>query len=100
LNSAEGTTANRPAETVTPQPPVQPQPGADTETKSDNSTYFEPPKLFNPNDRTAKRTSIAPVRTAVFEQPVSYRSTSTAKRGPVTDAQAKIDAAGWSSASN
>jgi hypothetical protein len=55
--------------------------------------------LFNPNDRTAKRGSIAPVRTAVYEQPVSYRSTSTASRGPVTDAQAKIDAQGWSSVS-
>jgi hypothetical protein len=66
--------------------------------KSESSTYFEPPKLFNPNDRTAKR-SIAPVRTAVYEQRVSYRNTSTALRGPVSDAQAKLDAQGWSSAS-
>jgi len=54
--------------------------------------------LFNPNDRTAKR-SIVPIRTAVYEQPVAIRSTSTATRGPVTDTQAKIDATGWSSVS-
>jgi len=105
LGSAEGTTANRPTDATPPQSPVTPEPNSDSEkvdpykVKSDSSTYFEPPKLFNPNDRTAKRGSVAPVRTAVYEQRVSYRNTSTASRGPISDAQAKIDAAGWSSSS-
>jgi hypothetical protein len=64
----------------------------------DSGAMFEAPKLFNPKDRTAQR-SIAPVRTAVYEQPVSYRNTSTVRRGPVSDEQARIDAIGWTSGS-
>jgi hypothetical protein len=84
-------------------PPVQPEPGSESETedpykvnKGDSSTYFEAPKLFNPKDRTAQR-SIAPVRTALYEQPASYRQTSIA-RGPITAEQAELDAAGWTTA--
>jgi hypothetical protein len=86
---------------------VQPEPGTDTEQKtpydsvkkSDNSTYLEAPKLFNPKDRTAMHTGAASVRTAVYEQPVSYHKTAAVARGPVTAAQAQQDAIGWSSAS-
>jgi hypothetical protein len=60
-----------------------------------NANYFEAPKLFNPNDRSAARVA-APVRTAVYEKPVSYQRVST---GRITAAQAQQDAAGWTSAS-
>jgi hypothetical protein len=106
----QSSTSNRPAETATPpNPDVQPAPGGDTEgvdpyhpdkeNKGDSATYFEAPKLFNPKDRTAKHTGVATVRTAVYEQPVTYRKTSATTRGPVTAAQAQQDAIGWSSAS-
>ena len=58
--------------------------------------YFEAPKLFNPNDRTASRVA-APVHNAIYEKPASYHQVST---GPITAAQAQQDAAGWTSASN
>ena len=106
----QSSTSSKPADTaMPPSPDVQPAPGSDTEgfdpyhpdkvNKSDSSTYFEAPKLFNPKDRTAKHTGIAPVRTAIYEQPVTYRKTSTTTRGPITAAQAQQDAIGWSSAS-
>ena len=60
-----------------------------------NANYFEPPKLFNPNDRTATRVS-TPVWKAVYERPVAARQVST---GPITAAQAERDAVGWTSAS-
>jgi hypothetical protein len=84
------------------QEPIQPVPGSDTngkdpyEVEGDSSTYFQAPKLFDPNDRTARR-SIAPVTTAVYEQPVSYRRASAQR---ITRQQAESDAAGWISASN
>jgi hypothetical protein len=65
---------------------------------NDGSTYFEAPKLFNPKDRTAQR-HIAPVRTALYEQPVEYHRAS-AVRAKVTAQQAAQDAIGWTSASN
>ena len=37
-----------------------------------SGAYFEAPKLFSPNDRTAQR-SIAPVKMAVYEQPVRHQ---------------------------
>ncbi len=82
------------------QPQIQPQPGTNDPydvKKNDNATYFEAPKLF-PKDRTAQR-SIAPVRTALYEQPVSYHQISTA-RGTITAQQAQQDAIGWTSGSN
>jgi hypothetical protein len=88
---------------------VQPTPGSEAEEKkvdpyevkkSESGAYFEAPQLFNPKDRTARSTSIAPVRTAVYEQPVSYRQTSSASRGPITAEQARIDAIGWTSGAN
>ncbi len=60
-----------------------------------NANYFEAPKLFHPGDRSAARVA-APVRTAVYEKPVSYQRVST---GRITAAQAQQDAAGWTSAS-
>jgi hypothetical protein len=88
-------------------PPAQPGPTDDategTETdeydpykvkESDGSTYFEAPKLHDPNDRTANR-SIAPVKTALYKQPATYRSVSST--GRITAAQAQADAAGWTS---
>ena len=102
----QSNTSSKPADTATPpSPDVQPAPSGDTQgvdpyhpDKGDSSTYFEAPKLFNPKDRTAKHTGVATVRTAVYEQPVTYRKTSTTTRGPVTAAQAQQDAIGWSSA--
>jgi hypothetical protein len=104
LQPPQQTSANRPADT-TPNT-VQPEPGTDSKSPSpydvkksgDSSTYFEAPQLFQ-KDRTAQRGSIAPVRTALYQQPVSYHQTSTASRGPITAAQAQQDAAGWASAS-
>lgn len=83
------------------QQEVQPEPGSDTngtdpyEVDGDSSTYFQAPKLFDPNDRTAQR-SIAPVITALYEKPVSYHNV-VAQR--ITLEQAHLDAAGWISAS-
>jgi len=83
---------------------IQPEPAAEPpattpdpyETKKeDSSTFFQAPKLFDPNDRTAQR-SIAPVTTALYEKPVSYRSVSTRR---ITRDQAEADAAGWVSVS-
>jgi hypothetical protein len=96
-------TTNRPADSSTP-PAAQPEPAGEVEKdpykveKTDNSTYLQPPKLFDPRDRTAKRGSIAPVHTAVYHQPTSYRQTSTAPRGPITAEQAQKDAVGWTTA--
>jgi hypothetical protein len=88
-----------------PSTDLQPTPGSDTTTPGaagdatkDNSTYFEAPKLFNPKDRTAGR-SIAPVRTALYEQPASMHQIS-AQRKAITAEQAQKDAAGWTSVSN
>ena len=89
------------------QPPVEPKPGNDTNGNgveqgfdgegSDSGAYWEAPQLFmNPNDRTAQR-RIAPVRTAVYRQPVGYRSTSTVPP-KITAEQAARHAIGWTSA--
>jgi hypothetical protein len=56
---------------------------------------FEAPKLHDPNDRTAQR-SIAPVKTALYREPVRYHNVSTRR---VTAEQARQDAIGWTSAS-
>jgi hypothetical protein len=61
----------------------------------DAGASFEAPKLHDPNDRTAQR-SIAPVKNALYKQPVAYRNVSTRR---ITAEQAKQDAIGWSSAS-
>jgi hypothetical protein len=87
-------------ESTTPQPqqaqPAASHPEYDVK-KSDNSTYLEAPKLFNPRDRTAQR-NIAPVHTALYQQPASYQQISTT-RTVVTAEQAQKDATGWTSAS-
>jgi hypothetical protein len=88
-------------------PPAQPGPGDDTPEstekeeydpykveETDGATYFEAPKLHDPNDRTVQR-SIAPVKTALYKQPASYRSVSST--GRITAAQAQADATGWTS---
>jgi hypothetical protein len=86
---------------------TQPGPGTDTNgtpvedpydvknSSGDASTSFEAPKLHDPNDRTAVR-SIAPVKNALYTQPVGYRNVSTKR---VTAEQARQDAIGWTSAS-
>jgi hypothetical protein len=83
--------------------PTTPAPGDDGTDKdlfdtsdSDGSTFFQAPKLFDPNDRTAQR-SVAPVTKAVYHKPVAYRTVSTR---PITAEQAQQDAVGWTSASN
>ncbi len=63
--------------------PVEPAPlPAD-----DASTYFEAPKLFSPQDRSASRPSVD-VHDAVYRQPAAYRGVSDAS--PV-----EVDANGW-----
>jgi hypothetical protein len=90
--------AQRPAEGASDD--IQPEPGSDAngedpyKVDGDSSTYFQAPKLFDPSDRTARR-SIAPVTTALYEKPVSYRSISAQR---VTAEQAERDASGWISA--
>ena len=103
------TTSNRPVEsTSTPtepnlQQPAQPaqptssHPEYDVK-KNDNSTYLEAPKLFSPQDRTAKR-NIAPVHNALYKQPAVYRQVATTPI-VVTAEQSHKDAIGWTSASN
>ncbi|HEX2476843.1 MAG TPA: hypothetical protein VHK01_18965, partial [Lacipirellulaceae bacterium] len=64
------------------QQDIQPEPGNDTNEGeiekvlegegAESSTYFEPPKLFDLNDRTARRT-IGPVRTAIYHGSVTHR---------------------------
>ena len=88
------------------QQPTQPEPGGDSNEDelesvlegdgTESSTYFEPPKLFNPNDRTARR-SIAPVRTAIYQQAVSHVNVSAPRSITAQDAQR--DAIGWTSVS-
>jgi hypothetical protein len=107
--------ANIPAERQEQQKPAtdgaaeQPGPGDDTGQNQtpegefykqldngDSSTMLEPLKLHDPNDRTAQWRSIAPVKTALYKQPVAYRNVSTQR---VTAEQARQDAIGWTSAS-
>jgi hypothetical protein len=91
----------RPATNGDPQE-VAPQPGSDTnqedpyEVNGDSSTYFQAPKLFDPNDRTAQH-GIAPVTTALYQKPVSYRQVTVER---TSQQQAELDAVGWISASN
>jgi hypothetical protein len=97
----QSSTMNRPVEN-TATPPAQPAQPASSHPeydikKNDNSTYFEAPKLFSPQDRTAQR-SIAPVHNALYKQPASYRQVSTAPT-IVTAEQARKNAIGWTSAS-
>jgi hypothetical protein len=64
---------------------------------AESSTYFEPPKLFDLNDRTARRT-IGPVRTAIYRGPVAHRHVSAPRT--ITAERARQDAIGWTSATN
>ncbi len=80
-------------------PPNDPGPAG---SGSRSSTYFEAPKLFNPQDRTAQDEAAKPINrapsvdvwTAVYSKPVTTDniSTTTTQRS-----QAEIDAAGWHS---
>jgi hypothetical protein len=89
------------------QQPVQSEPDDDADEAdlesvlegeaSDGSSYFEPPKLFDLNDRTAQR-SIAPVRHAVYQQQVTHTNVSAPRSA--TAERARQDAKGWTSASN
>jgi hypothetical protein len=89
------------------QQEIQPEPGNDASEGeiekvlegdgAESSTYFEPPKLFDLNDRTARRT-IGPVRTAIYRGPVTHRPVSAPRT--ITAERAREDAIGWTSASN
>lgn len=80
-------------------PPNDPGPAG---SGSRSSTYFEAPKLFNPQDRTAQDEATKPINrapsvdvwTAVYSKPVTTDniSTTTTQRS-----QAEIDADGWHS---
>lgn len=83
---------------------LQPAPANDTGEKDpykvdgQNSTYFQAPQLFDPQDRAASRTPrqvIRPVTTAIYEKPVSYRDVSLRSYRPISREQAERDAAGW-----
>lgn len=98
--------SNYPATTPPPNPQT-PDPGPAAEQKpSESSTYFEPPALFLPGDRTARQETAKPVNrapsvnvwNAVYREPVNAdnASISNASQG-VGRSQAEIDAAGWSS---
>ncbi|MDZ4657481.1 MAG: hypothetical protein SH868_07855 [Bythopirellula sp.] len=90
-------------EVTPPQNTKTPDPGPAAEQKpSDSSTYFEPPALFIPGDRTAQTQETAkPVNrapsvnvwNAVYREPVNANQASTS----TGTSQAEIDAAGWSS---
>jgi hypothetical protein len=98
---AQNTTTNRPVETPVTPPPAQPAQPASSHPEYDvkkNDTGASDLKLFNPQDRTAQR-AIAPVHTALYKQPASFRPVSTALP-IVTDEQVHKDAAGWGSVSN
>jgi hypothetical protein len=90
--------ANRPTEPTQVTPPPTPGANSPYDVKKDNSTYLQPPALFSPNDRTAQRV-MAPVHTAVYQQPASYRAISTAPI-KITEEQARQHAADWSSMPN
>jgi hypothetical protein len=102
----ERTYQQRPANGGAPQE-AQPEPAGDASEAelekviegegSAGSSYFEPPKLFDLNDRTAQR-SVAPVRHAVYRQPVTHTTVSAPRL--ITAEQARQDAKGWTSASN
>lgn len=89
------------------QQEVQREPGSDANEDelesvlegdgAESSTYFEPPKLFDLNDRTARR-SIAPMRRAIYQQRVTHSAISVPRS--VTAQRAQQDAKGWTSASN
>ncbi|HJQ81458.1 MAG TPA: hypothetical protein VJ828_15965 [Lacipirellulaceae bacterium] len=89
------------------QQEVQPEPGRDANEDelesllegdgAESSTYFEPPKLFDLNDRTARK-SIAPVRRAIYQKRVTHSTISMPRS--VSAERAQQDAEGWTSASN
>lgn len=62
--------------------PADPSPSSE----SDSSTYFEAPKLFSPQDRTASRPT-AEIHDAVYRQEAAYRG--------VSQTSAEVDANGW-----
>lgn len=86
---------------ATPQPQLAPSEGApfesqyqetkkattDPSPESDSSTYFEAPKLFNPQDRTASRSSVD-VHNAAYRQPATNHTASHASAS-------ETDANGW-----
>jgi hypothetical protein len=87
-----------PSETPSPERTYRDKPvdnsvmPAPAESENDkNSTYFEAPKLFNPQDRTAERNA-APVYNAVYHKVASQTAAE-----PVSVRQ--YDASGWVSAS-
>ncbi len=70
-----------------------------TETEADPSTYYNAPRLLDPNDRTAARSykqshkPTVDVWTAVYRGPTKHRNISQSSNRART--QAEIDADGW-----
>ncbi|NOY40564.1 MAG: hypothetical protein GXP26_01830 [Planctomycetes bacterium] len=73
---------------------------ADETVPSDSSTLFEAPRLLDPRDRTAQRSSSSRVSVdvwnAVYNQPVTRKAVSQTSYKP-TLSQVNNDADGWSS---
>lgn len=90
--------SKQPAEPAPPAGTSVPPAEASPASEGSNAQYFEAPELFNPKDRTAQR-SIAPVRTALYKQPVGYQQISAPSSERITAEQARRDAVGWTSAS-
>ena len=88
LAPSEGTPSSSQYETNKLQideKPIDPAPAPAAE--GDSSTYFEAPKLFSPQDRTANRPSVD-VHDAVYRQPATYQGVSQASA-------VEVDANGW-----
>lgn len=85
LAPSEGAPSNSQYETQRMEIDEEPEDPAPA-TENGSSTYFEAPKLFSPQDRTAGRPSVD-VHHAVYRQPASYRG--------VSQASATADANGW-----
>jgi len=94
----------RPETTNDTQHGPQPGPASENGVKDpykvdgQNSTYFQAPQLFDPQDRAASRTLpqvIRPVTTALYEKPISHRDISFRTFPTISREQAERDATGW-----
>ena len=92
---------NPPAErSMLQKPEIQ---GAETpaidmpETEASSDAYWEAPKLFDPQDRTAQNSVTVPIRRAVYKMPAS---SSWSQPAPRSASAHQVGASGWVSASN
>lgn len=84
LAPSEGVPSNSQYDANRPQIETDPAPTPTPSPESDSSTYFEPPALFHPQDKSASRATVD-VHQAVYRQSGGYRGVSTAS-APETDA--------------